>query len=204
MYVKNSESVSSSSISFKWILLCDEQDCILRIRSIVLIFADVTRQIQRWIHRNESKSSLQKSLNATSVAHVWRQLFSLTKSIDDAAVMHCRLLWKIYFEFRSLYELFLSTSTGHYAVPAPARWCPRELPRQVFSPHTQPFRKFDLPQCARRGEIPPRFEPLDRGKEKQTSESASRQWRNVKLNWLATHKTARVVWLTLQRWRLRI
>lgn len=58
-----------------------------------------------------SKSSVVKTAKR-DVAHVWRQLFSLTKSIDGAVVMHCRLLWKIYFEFRSLYELFLSTFHG--------------------------------------------------------------------------------------------
>lgn len=131
--------------------MCDEQDCISRIRCTVLtrIFSDVTLQIGV-DPRDGSKSSLQKRLNAMSVAHVWRQLFCLTKSIDGAAVMHCRLLCKIYFEFRSPFTSFsFLLSTGHYVVPMPARRCPRELPRQVFSPHTQPFRKFDLPRCTR-------------------------------------------------------
>lgn len=52
--------------------------------------------------RDESQNfSLCKMAKCDVRAHVWRQLFFLTKSIDGAAVM-CRLLWKIYFEFRSL------------------------------------------------------------------------------------------------------
>lgn len=113
--IKNSEFVSSSSVSFKWILLCDEQDCISRIRcsrfspasspTLPFRFSDGSMEMDR-------NARCKNGVNATSVAHVWRQLFFLTKSIDGAAVMHCRLLWKIYFKFRSLYELFLSTFHG--------------------------------------------------------------------------------------------
>lgn len=127
----------------------DEQDCISRIRCAggvsLAFFTDDALPFR--FFRDGSESSLQKRLNATAVAHVWRQLFSLTKSIDGAAVMHRRLLWKIYFEFCSLYELFLSTFHG--TLRRSRARCPRELPRQVFSPHTQPFRKFDLLRCAR-------------------------------------------------------
>lgn len=48
--------------------------------------------------RDESKNFAPRKM---AKCDVWRQLFFLTKSIDGVAVM-CRLLWKIYFEFRSL------------------------------------------------------------------------------------------------------
>lgn len=152
--------------------------------------------------RSGSKSLLQKPLNATSVAHVWRQLFSLTKSIDGAAVMHCRLLWKIYFEFRSLYELFLSTFHGALRCSRARALVPSRITSSSIQPSYTAISQIRSSSVREARRDPSAFRAA-RQREGETDERVS-QWRNVKLNWLATHKTARVVWLTLQRWRLHI
>jgi len=105
--------------------------------------------------------------------------YYLTKSIDDAAVMHCRLLWKIYFEFRSLYELFLSTFHGTLRRSRARALVPSRITSSGIQPSYTAISQIRSSSVRETRRDP--FARRRKGKT-ETSELASRQWRNVKLN----------------------
>jgi len=111
--------------------------------------------------------------------------------------MHCRLLWKIYFEFRFLYELFLSTFHGTLRHSRTRALVPSRIISSGIQPSYTAISQIRSSSVRETRRDPSAFR--QREGETDKSESAS----NVKLNRLATHKTTRRRLINAVAWKAR-